>query len=277
MSSETVTRPAETKPEKHVTAHFINSLDPGSPVPLYQQLFVLLRNQIHEGALSPGEKIMGELDLCKTYDVSRITAKRALDELAESGLVTRQRGRGTQVSDKIPPSPMKASIDGLLETVGQMGQRTSVKVLFHGLVSAPPEIRSSLRLPDGSRTLRALRLRYLGDQTMSYLETWVPEDIGTLLEGKDTSRTPLLLLLEQAGVPVSEATQTITATLADATSAAALDIPAGAPLIDTRRTVFDTSGRPVEFVRVLYRPELYQYEVSMQRVQGKTGRSWISQ
>ncbi|QOL82273.1 UTRA domain-containing protein [Pseudooceanicola spongiae] len=259
-----------------VTAQKSPTLDPSSPVPLYQQLYVLLRSQIHAGPLAPGDKIMGEAELCAAFDVSRITAKRALNELADSGLVVRQRGRGTRVSDRIPPRPIKSSIDGLLETVGQMGRTTSVKVLSSGLTLAPPEVLSRLALAPGARAMQALRVRSLGDQTLSYVETWVPEDIAALVEGQDASRTPLLLLLEQAGVPVSAATQTITATLADATSAAALNIPAGAPLIDTRRVVYDSSDRPVEFIKVLYRPELYQFEMSMRRVQSDTGRAWIS-
>ncbi|WP_158585667.1 GntR family transcriptional regulator [Pseudooceanicola sediminis] len=258
-----------------MTAQNNATLDSASPVPLYQQLFLLLRNQIHAGALRPGQKVMGEAELCDTFDVSRITAKRALNELADSGLVVRQRGRGTLVSDRLPPQPMSSSIDGLLETVGQMGRHTSVRVLFSDMVIASQEAAAKLRLGGGDRALLTQRVRYLADQPMSYLEVWVPEDIGAMILGQKPSQTPVLIQLEQAGVAVASATQTISATLADGTSASALGVPMGAPLIDSRRVVFDAGGRPVEFIRVLYRPELYHYEISMQRVEGDNGRSWI--
>ncbi|MBY5973375.1 GntR family transcriptional regulator [Pseudooceanicola marinus] len=258
-----------------MTAQNSATLDPASPVPLYQQLFLLLRDQINGGALRPGQKIMGEADLCLAYDVSRITAKRALNELADTGLVVRQRGRGTRVSDRLPPRPMKSSIDGLLETVGQMGRDTSVKVLFTGLRPVPADVAAQLDLKPGEEALQTQRVRALGDQPVSYLDAWVPSDIGARIMGQEPSQVPVLIQLEQAGVAVSSATQTISATLADATSAQALGVPMGAPLIDSRRVVFDAEDRPVEVIRVLYRPEMYQYEISMRRVQGDNGRAWI--
>ncbi|MFK7752320.1 MAG: GntR family transcriptional regulator [Sedimentitalea sp.] len=251
-------------------------LDSNSKVPLYQQLFVILRAQIQSGDLQAGARVPGEIDLCKIFGVSRITARRALSELALAGLVHRQRGSGTRVSSSIAPAPLKASIDGLLESVEHIGRTTSVQVLAFGYVTTPMDIAKQLALAPHQQVLRALRVRMLGDQPMCYLTTWVPDDIGALIETQDTSQTPLLLLLERAGVPVASATQTITATLADTAAAGALKIPAGAPLIDVRRVVFDRSDRPVEVIKILFRPELYQFEMSMRRVQGAHGKAWRS-
>ena len=78
---------------------------------------------------------------------------------------------------------------------------------------------------------------------MSYLVTVVPEDIGLQIEGKDLSQTPLLLLLEEAGIPVAAATQTISATVADAEVARALLVAAGSPLIEVNRLVRDKTER----------------------------------
>jgi GntR family transcriptional regulator len=252
----------------------LRSLETTSGVPLYQQIFVLLRNQIQSGDLAPGALVMGEVDLCAAFKVSRITARRALNELAQQGFVERTRGRGTIVSPRRPPDPMRATFDGLMENVGHIGRTTSVKVLHSGTEPATQEVAAQLQLKPGAPVLHALRVRQLADQGMSYLATWVPQDIATLIEGRDMSATPLLLLLEEAGVPVASATQTITATLADAAAASALGLPAGSPLIDVRRTVTDTNERPVEFIKILYRPELYQFHMSMRRVSGKDGRTW---
>jgi GntR family transcriptional regulator len=123
---------------------------------------------------------------------------------------------------------------------------------------------------------RAVRVRALGGAPMSYLVTIVPEDIGRRIEGKDLSQTPLLLLLEDAGVPVASATQTISATVADAEVARALSVAAGSPLIEVNRLVRDETDRPVEMIRVLYRPELYRFEISMRRVTAEAGRTWQS-
>ncbi len=249
-------------------------LNPSTRVPLYQQIFVILRNRIASGALAPGQKIMGEAELCAEFAVSRITARRALNELADQGFVVRERGRGTRVVEHDRPPSMIASLDGLLENIGHIGRTTSVDVLDFGYVPASPDVAHALELAKGARVQRAVRVRSLGAERMSYLVTYVPEHIGSLIEGKDMSETPLLILLEEAGVAVSSARQKISATIADAEVAAALQIPAGAPLIDVLRVVRDADARPVELIRVLYRPELYHYEVSMTRVEDDRGRTW---
>lgn len=243
-------------------------------MPLYQQIFVLLRNQIQSGDLAPGARVMGEAELCAAFGVSRITARRALNELALQGLVERTRGRGTMVKPRRAPDPMRATFDGLMENVGHIGRTTSVRVLHRGLEPASREVAAQLQVTPGAPVLHARRVREIGGQSMSYLATWVPPDIAALIAGQDMSATPLLLLLEAAGVPVAGATQTITATLADAVAAAALGVPAGSPLIDVRRTVTDRDDRPVEFIKILYRPELYRFQMSMRRVTGENGRKW---
>lgn len=245
-------------------------------VPLYQQIFVILRNKIQAGELRPGDAVAGENDLCGEFGVSRITARRALNELAQSGLVERQRGRGTRVLASPAIAPMVASIDGLLENVGHIGRTTTVSVLDFGQVAAGREVGEALQQAPTDPVIRAVRVRHLAEAPMCYLVTWVPLDIGALIAGQDMSQTPLLLLLEQAGVAVDAARQTITATIADPEVAPALGIPAGAPLIEVRRIVSDTAGRPVEYIKILYRPECYRFEMAMRRVEGQVGKTWSS-
>lgn len=66
--------------------------------PLYHQIFLILKHRILEGELAAGDGVPGEQELAQIHGVSRITAKRALDELAAAGLVVRERGRGTSVA-----------------------------------------------------------------------------------------------------------------------------------------------------------------------------------
>lgn len=252
-------------------------LDTASGVPLYRQIVVILTSRMNAGALRPGDSVPGEAAVCEEFGVSRITARRALNELAAMGRVIRERGKGTRVLPfERAPAPMTASIDGLLENVGHMGRTTTVQVLDSRYLPATADVAEVLELQEGATVQRAVRVRALGGAPMSYLVTIVPEDIGRRIEGKDLSQTPLLLLLEDAGVPVASATQTISATVADADVARALSVAAGSPLIEVNRLVRDETDRPVEMIRVLYRPELYRFEISMRRVTAEAGRTWQS-
>ena len=83
-------------------------LDPASATPLWSQLRDALRERVEAGEWDEGEMIPRELDLCAAYDVSRITAARALQELVREGLLIRRRGRGTAIATRRPTGPARA-------------------------------------------------------------------------------------------------------------------------------------------------------------------------
>ena len=178
-----------------MTTPQIQLLDTYSKVPLYQQIFVILRNQITSGELAAGDAVMGEQAICAAYGVSRITARRALNELAADGLVERCRGQGTRVTDQPGRQPMVAALSGLFENVSHLGRATDVRVLRVGVVPAGREVAEALGVEMEALVARAVRVRHLDGAPICYVKTWVPEDIGALIAGQDMSRTPLLLLL----------------------------------------------------------------------------------
>lgn len=251
-------------------------LDASGRIPLYHQIFMILRNRIFGGMLAPGDLVPSEQEVCSEFGVSRITAKRALNELAEAGLVVRERGRGTRVVLRPPVPAVSASIEGWLDNVSLMGMSTEARVLDFGYVAANEDIAQALELPSGSQVQRAERVRILKGEPMSFLVTYVPAEIGRQFDREDLNATPLLQLLERAGVQVASARQTISATLADEFVASVLNIQPGSPLIEVRRIVRNAASSPVEYIRVLYRPDLYHYEISMRRVRERDGMRWTT-
>lgn len=252
-------------------------LDPNARVPLYHQIFLILRNRIFGGEVRPGELVPGEQELAAEFNVSRITAKRALNELAGAGLVVRERGRGTRVTHRPKAPAVTSSIEGWLENISLMGIATEARVLDFGYLAASEDIAHALELDPGTDVQHAVRVRSLDGEPMSYLVTYVPADIGRQYDREDLDTKPLLLLLELAGVKVASARQTISATLADSEVAGALAVHAGSPLIEVRRVVRDAFGRPVEYIRALYRPDIYRFEMSMNRVREREGMRWTTQ
>lgn len=252
-------------------------LDPSSPVPLYQQLVVQLQSRMASGEFVPGSVLPGEFELSRDYGVSRITAKRALDELADAGLVKRERGRGTQVLAPTGPASVRTSIDGWLENISQMERATQVRLLACDTQSASPDIASALELEEGAEVQRSVRVRTLDGNPMSYLVCFVPGPIGRTFLPEDLASTAMLTLLERAGHKVASARQTVSATLATPETAQALGIHAGAPLLEVRRITCSADDRVVQYIRALYRPELYHIEMSMTRKAGPDGPLWAAE
>lgn len=246
------------------------------PTPLYHQIFLILRDKILDGSYAHDSVVPSEQELGTMFGVSRITAKRALDELAASDLVVRQRGRGTRVRYLAPSPPVRSSVEGLLENLIAMGLETEVRLLAFGYVRAAPTVAQALACKAGTTVQRAERVRLLEGEPFSYLTTFVPEAIGRSYSEDDLAEQPLLVLLEREGITVDQAEQTISATLADNTAAPLLGVGVGSPLLRINRIVYDQNGRPVEYITALYRPDRYQYRMDLTRVHAAETRkgSW---
>ena len=250
------------------------ALDPDSPLPLYQQIVAIFTSRISGGEWAVGARLPGEHELSEEFGVSRITAKRALDELAAAGLVKRERGRGTRVLSLPAAPPMRSTVEGWLDLMVHMQRTTSVRVLDFGQVSASPKVAEALALAPGDRVLRIVRVRSLDGTPMSHVTAWVPNAVAAGLAPAELERTALLQQIERAGVQVSSARQTVSATLAAPDVAQPLQLYAGAPLLEVRRVVSDAEGRPVQYLRALYHPDRYQMAMTMARVAGDGGMEW---
>jgi GntR family transcriptional regulator len=247
------------------------SLESGATAPLYQQIYQLLRGRIRAGIYNAGETIPPESELTRLFGVSRITAKRALNELAAHGLVRRHRGRGTIVTYDATFPVVKADFSNLRQHLIVMGLKTEVEVLELTSIRADAQIAKSLQVSRRTRVQRAVRLRRLEGEPFAYIVTHVPAELADTYDRDDLSTEPMVQLLERAGVKVCEAEQTITAMAADAPMARALQIAVGAPLLAIRRVMRDRRRQPVQLFQGHYRPDRFEYLMQLKR---RTGGTW---
>ena len=101
-----------------------------------------------------------------------------------------------------------------------------------------------------------------------------PESVSLTFSRQDLATRPLLELLERAGVKVEHARQRISAGLATPAVAGALGLHTGSPLIELVRVVFDQSGRGVEHLHALYRPDRYAFEIDLVRSGAADTKAW---
>lgn len=246
-------------------------IDEASPAPLYQQIYALLKDRIVTGAAPINSRLPAEQELSETLGVSRITVKRAMNELAASGLVRRQRGLGTVVTYNAAAPLVKGSFENLIEGLTRMGLDTQVQLLDCAIIPASPEIADLLELPPGSLVQRIVRLRRLSGDPFSYLITYIPEDIARGYDDAELASESLIKLLEKAGHAPREAEQTITATAAEPAVAAMLGVAAGSPLLRIHRIMRDQNGRPVQDITAHYRADRFQYQMRLTR---RSNRDW---
>ena len=259
-------------------------MNTGMPLPKYHQVYLVLREQLHEGRFDAG--MPGELALMAQFGVARVTVRRALAQLSQEGLIERAPGRGTRPVPKAHSAEstraaaasgaQTARLTGLLENLVIMGLRTTVKVLSVKHLPAPDEVAKALRLPPAEPVQKAERVRSTAEGPLSHITTWVPQAIAGGFGRRELAQKPILVLLEESGVRVGRAEQTISARLADAEMARHLDVAVGSALLAVRRLIYDEDERPVQWLHGLYRPDRYEYQMQLSRVGSIDAKVWVS-
>ena len=143
-------------------------------------------------------------------------------------------------------------------------------------VTASVAVAAALQLVPGDAVQKAVRVRSTREGPLSHITTWVPAVVARRFGRRELARKPILVLLEEAGVQVGRAEQTISARLADADVARQLDVSVGSALLAVRRLIYDADDRPVQWLHGLYRPDRYEYVMQLSRVGSIDAKVWVS-
>lgn len=231
----------------------------------YAALAAALRARIVAGELPPGSAIPAEQNLALEHGVALGTMRRALDLLAEQGLVERIHGRGTFVRQGLSGAPMlrffRFGADG-----ADSREVPQSRIVSRGVVSAPAEVARALGCGPREQALRLKRLRSLGGLPVLHEEIWLPLPLfATLVDGEPESWGDLLypLFAERCGVHVQRAVDTIGFGNLAATQARALQLPPGHPCARVQRQAFDLAGRCVEWRTTLGDAHAFHYTVAI--------------
>jgi GntR family transcriptional regulator len=226
------------------------AIDRDDARPLHLQIRSILQQQILDQALPAGQQLPTEEELQQQFGVSRSVIRQALGGLASSGLIHRQRGRGTVVAAAPTLRRHIQRAGGLGEQTAARGQQLRTQVLNMETALPPEPARTALGT---SRTWRIERIRYLEDTPVVFMRTWVSKDLfphftADLLQGNS-----LLALMRDHGYPPAGGPRQVQAVAADEDLAEALDVTAGDPLLLLQGVTQDTSGQGLEWFCVWHR------------------------
>jgi GntR family transcriptional regulator len=244
-------------------------------VPRYYQVYVVLQQRIRDGEWSADAAMPTEQEFAEKFGVSRVTIRKALNMLEQEKLILRQQGRGT-FALPVARSGARGDFSGFLESVVDVEKRTKVRVLEFARVVLPHDVAEQLQGPPGAQGLRIVRVRSEHDTPFSFTTCYVPEPEADLLTQDALGNRTVLATLSSAGVVPATAEQRLGATVADVDVARQLKVEVSSPLITMTRTVRNEDGRPIELIRALYRPDKYEYRVTLSRDSGGEAPRWIT-
>lgn len=219
-------------------------------VPRYHWIAETLRERIRGGELQAGVRLDNQRHLAKSFGVTLMTLRQALELLEREHLITRRHGLGTFVA---APS-IDYDILQLRRFAGDLqakGEHVATRLL--GTRFAVPDRRSADALGGGprARVLAVERLRLVDGHPMSLQRSFLPARIGDDVVRADLAHTPLHQVLEfKLGIVIERASETVSAVRLGRSEARELGCRAGAPAFESERVSYDAGGAPVVFDRV---------------------------
>jgi GntR family transcriptional regulator len=233
-------------------------LNPANKIPLYQQLYEILRARIARGELKPGDMLPPEMQLMTQYGAGRVTVRQALDLLVQDGLIYRERARGTFVAHPTVEQNL-VRIVSFTQDMQQRGLKARTQVLGSAVIPANAELAEKLQLQVGAELAHLTRLRLADREPMSVEESFlVHHDCPNILKKHNYATYPLReALARDYNLRLVRAHQIIRAIAANAELARVLNVPQRSPLLHIERVSFSQDNVPLEFLRIWYRADRY--------------------
>lgn len=239
-------------------------LDRSSDTPLWQQLSVILRENIKSGHLHADQALPSETELIGRYGVSRTVVREALADLVRAGLIYKVRARGSFVSPQRPDLKFIGSLMGSSADLAATGRLVTTHVVAFDQSIATAEDAEELKLDEGSPVWRLRRLRSVDSIPWLLVDTVLPHDRFSHLKPTHLENGSLYEYLRRhAGVHPTGADRWIGAVLPSAEDAALLQLKPDEPVLSIDSVVWDEHGVPFERYHALHRSDESRFYVGI--------------
>ena len=223
--------------------------------PLYVKLKRMIEEAVSSGRLQHGEALPPERDIADAAAISRVTVRKAIDELVDQGLLVRRHGSGTFVVKPVPRMQQPLTrLTSFSEDMRRRGLVPGSRWLDRGLYHPTPEETMMLGLSGTAMVARITRLRTADDMAVALERTSLPDDI---LPEPDVVENSLYQILSQRDIRPVRANQRISAVLLKDEETQLLGVPPGSAALRVQRIAYLSTGRVMEVSTALYRNDAY--------------------
>lgn len=221
-------------------------LNHNSIIPLYAQIVEQLQKDIDNGVFSETGRLPTESELSEQYNVSRITIRRAVNELVQKGLVEKKQGKGTFICTPKITRRLDSEAISFTELCAANGLSASAKILrAETCIPNAAFIRDMLNLNSGEPAVRICRLRYAGNRPLVLEDNYYPLEYTYLLSIDLENESTYRYLREEKGIELRATTMRLRIVRADVKLSKLLHVPRNAPQLEMRGCVVRQDGQPV--------------------------------
>ena len=239
-----------------------SSVDPHSPIPLYHQIYLDLRQMIQHGLIPPSGMLPPEMEICQAYNVGRQTVRQALARLVDEDLVERFAGRGTFV--RAQPSHTQFFLDrSFSQQMRELGRVPHSRLLSIESGMVDSSLIPTLQGYNGQACITLERLRLGDDEPICHQISTVISERCPGIEKLDFENQSLYeILATRYHLAISRIDHIVRATAADEYRADLLNVSEGTPLLFVGTTTYLDDGSIIEHSASYYRADRYEYSTT---------------
>lgn len=227
-------------------------------IPLYIQLKELLQKDIEKN-YEPGDIIPAEPKLEEIYNVSRITIRKAIEELERENIVKKKQGKGTFVQEqKILYDA--SSIGSLTQRLSKQNQSLETKSIEFEIIEGEHFVKNLLKC---DKVLAIKRLRTLNKKPLALMINYLNYDLVPNLEKRFNIESLYTFLKEEYGINFYNAQETVEAKAPSKEEKTKLKITDDTPLLSLNRLSFDKENNPLEYSNVRVRADMYKHKITI--------------
>jgi GntR family transcriptional regulator len=227
------------------------NLQEPSGAPLYLKLKRSIENAVQRGVIKPGDALPSERDIAARADISRVTVRKAVQDLVRAGVLIQRHGSGTFVARPVERVEQSLSLlTSFTEDMARRGMSLTSEWLERGTYAPSPDEMMVLGLSSKETVSRVSRLRIADGTPLAIERAALPVSV---------LPDPLVIGSEKTGNRPVRAVQRISAANLGTADARLLQVPAGAAGLHIERISYLATGKAVEFTRSIYRGDAYDF------------------
>jgi GntR family transcriptional regulator len=239
------------------------TIDRDSKLKLYVQIYTIIKEKIESREWPAGTQIPTEDELCKTYDVSKVTVREAIQELVREGCLKRQQGKGTFVTYAVP-HPGLGMRTRLTEDMYGEGVTVNKEILKMGLDEPSEDVRTVLMT--GEDIYSILCKKTVDGETYAE-ESFIPLFVLPDIEKEDMLNRSLYEVIEEKGVKkIFRVLQTCGITGVKRNMTSILNLTEGTPALLTSRTMLSSDGTPICYTRIIGSGNKARIQIEFERI-----------
>lgn len=231
---------------------------------LYLEIAKDIKESIQQGKYLPGDPILSENQLAKEYDVSRVTIRKAIDNLVEMNLVEKRHGSGTFVREKTYKHELY-SLKSFTEDMESYGEEVRSEILKYEIIEAPKKVAHQLNREEKSKVYFIRRKRLANEKALVVEDTYLPIDLFPDLTYETMLHSKYEFIESHPKYKIKESQQLFLPILPNRDIKEILSIDNNIPILKLESTGLLTNGLYFEYSEVYFKSEDYNFTITAKR------------